>query len=88
MAIKTNKGIAVAIQHVSGDGTGDVLQVGTGLWNAIVPTSVRGPEGPIVVSVGLLQSHAGAGKRGGASLFQSVTCWAVHSRDVQVSDRL
>ncbi|KAI0003309.1 P-loop containing nucleoside triphosphate hydrolase protein [Russula compacta] len=85
MVIKTNKGIAVAIQHVSGDGAGDVLQVGTGLWNAIVPTSVRGPEGPIAVSVGLLQSHTGAGNRGGASLFQSVTCWAVQSKDVQTT---
>jgi hypothetical protein len=85
MAVKSDKGIAVAIQHVPEDSEGQILQIGTGLWNALFPTSER--EGPLTVSVGLLQSHTGTGKRG-ASLSPSLVCWAVPSKDVQVSYRL
>jgi len=83
MAVRTNKGIAVAIEHVPEGGEGDILQVGADLWNALVPTLLR--EGRIAVSVGLLQSHIETGKRG-ASLFPSAVCWAVQSKDIQVSD--
>jgi hypothetical protein len=81
MAAKPNKGFAVAIQHVPED-QGQFLQIGTDLWTALFPTSVL--EGPLTVSVGLLQSRIGTGKCG-ASLFPSVICWAVPSRAVQVS---
>jgi hypothetical protein len=87
MAVKTDKGIAVVIQHVPEDCQGDVLQIGTALWNALFPTSVRASEGPLAVSVGLLQSHTRTGRRG-ASLSPSVVCWAAPSKDVQVSCRL
>jgi hypothetical protein len=85
MTVKTNKGIAVAIQHVHEESEGEFLRIGTDLWNALSPTSVR--EGPLSVSVGLLQPHTATGKRG-ASLPPSVVCWAVPSKDVQVSYRL
>lgn len=85
MALKSNKGIAVDIQHVPEDSEGDVLRIGTDLWNTLFPISAR--EGPFTVSVGLLQSHIGAEKRV-ASLSPSVICWAVPSKDVQVSYRL
>jgi hypothetical protein len=84
MAITTNKGTAVAIEHIPEGGKGNILQVGADLWNALVPTSLR--EGRIAVSVGLLQSHTETGNRG-ASLSPSVACWAVQSEDIQVSDR-
>ena len=84
MALNNNKGIAVTIQHVPEDNEGDVLRIGTDLWNALVPTS---NEGPLTVAVGLLQSHTGTGRHG-TSLFTSVACWAVPSKDIQVSDRL
>jgi hypothetical protein len=88
MAVKSNKGVAVAIQHVPEESEGDTFQMGTDLWNVLLPpTSGSVHDGPITVYVGLLQSHTGSGSRG-ASSFQSVICWAVHSKDVQVSYRL
>jgi hypothetical protein len=87
MAVKSNKGVAVAIQHVPDESKGDTLQIGTDLWNVLLPpTSDSVYDGPITVSVGLLQSHTGSGSHG-ASFFQSVVCWAVRSKDVQVSYR-
>ena len=83
MAIKTNKGITVAIEPMPDDGKDDILQVGTDVWNALVPTPEC--EGPITVSVGLLQAETG--KRG-VTLSQVVVCSAVPSKDVQVSDEL
>ena len=83
MAVKTNKGITVAIEHITEDGKGDILQVGTDVWNALVLTPAC--EGPITVSVGLL--HVESGIRG-VSLSQSVVCWAVPNKGVQVSDKL
>lgn len=83
MAVKTNKGITVAIEHIPEDGNDDILQVGTDVWNALVPTPAC--EGPITVSIGL--RHIETGKRG-VSLSQSVVCSAVPSKDVQVSDKL
>jgi len=82
MAVKSNKGIAVAIQHLPEESESDLLCIGTDLWNALFPTSVL--EGPRTVSVDLLQSHIGTG-RPGAPLFLSVVCWAIPSKDVQVS---
>jgi peroxin-6 len=82
MAVRTSKGISVTIEHVPEDVGGDVLQVGTDIWTAIVPTALR--ESPIVVSVCLKQSHTRTGKY----LLSSVTCWAIPSKDIQVSDRL
>jgi hypothetical protein len=88
MAVKSNKGVAVAIQHVPEESEGDTLRIGTDLWNVLLPpTSGSVHDGPITVSVGLLQSHIGSGSRV-ASFFQSVVCWAVHSKDVRVSYRL
>ena len=83
MAVKTNKGITVATELIPDDGKDDILQVGTDVWNALVPTPAC--EGPIMVSVGLL--HVETGKRG-VSLSQAVVCSAVPSKDVQVSDKL
>jgi len=78
----------VAIQHVPEESEGDILKIGTDLWNVLLPpTSGSVHDGPITVSVGLLQSHTVSGSRE-ASFFQSVVCWAVHSKDVQVSYRL
>jgi hypothetical protein len=85
MAVKTHKGISVAIERLPEDSKGEILNVGTDVWNALVPTSAR--EGPIAISVSLPQSHAETGMRG-ASLSPSVVCSAVSSEDVQVSDRL
>ena len=85
MALKSNKGIAVDVQHVPEDNEGDVLRIGIDLWNTLFPISAR--EGPLTVSVGLLRSHTGAEKRV-ASRSTSVICWAVPSKDVQVSYRL
>jgi hypothetical protein len=85
MAVKTPKGISVAIERLPGDGKDEILKIGTDVWNALVPTFIR--EGPIAVSVSLLQSHAEIGKRL-TSLLSSVVCSAVPSKDVQVSDRL
>ena len=87
MVVKTDKGIAVAIQHVPENGQGDVLRIGTDLWNALFPTTVRASEGPLAVSVGLLQSHSRTARRG-ASLSPSVICCAAPNKDVQVSRRL
>lgn len=85
MVVKSNKGVAVAIQHVHEGSEGGVLRIGTDLWNVLLPpTSGSVPDGPTTVSVGLLQSHTGSGGRG-ASFFQSVVCWAVNNEDVQVS---
>jgi hypothetical protein len=81
MAVKTNKGIAAAIELIPDDGKDGILQVGTDVWNALVPTPAC--EGPITVSVGLLQVETG--KRG---VSQVVVCSAVPSKDVQVSDEL
>ena len=72
----------MAIEHVLEDDKGDILQVGTDVWNALVPTPAC--EGPITVSVSLLHVETG---RHGVSLSQSVVCSAVHSKDVQVSDK-
>lgn len=85
MALKSNKGIAVDIQHIPEDSEGDVLRIGMDLWNTLFPNSAR--EGPVAVSVGLLQSHTGTEKRG-TSFSPSVICWAVPSKDVQVSYKL
>ena len=88
MAVKSNNGIAVAIQHVPEGCEGDTLRIGTDLWNVLLPpTSGSVHDGPITVSVSLLQSHIGSGSRG-ASFSQSVIYWAVHCKDVQVSYRL
>jgi hypothetical protein len=85
MVVKSNKGVAVAIRHVLEESEGDTLRIGTDLWNVLLPpTSGSVHDGPITVSVGLLQSHTGSGSRG-TSFFQSAVCWAVHSKDVQVS---
>jgi hypothetical protein len=83
MVVKTNKGIPVAIEHIPEDGKDDILQVGTDVWNALVPTPAY--EGLITVSIGL--RHVETGKRG-TSLSQYVVCSAVPSKDVQVSDKL
>ncbi len=85
MAVKSNKGIAVAIQHVPEESENDVLRIGTDLWNALFPTSVY--EGPRTVSVCGLRSHTGSGRHG-YSLSPSVVCWTVPSKDVQVSCRV
>ena len=80
----------MTIHHVpeESEGDTDTLWIGTDLWNVLLPpTSGSVHDGPITVSVGLLQSHTGSGSRV-ASFFQSVVCWAVHSKDVQVSSRL
>jgi hypothetical protein len=88
MAVKSNKGVAVAIQHVPEESEGDTLRIGTDLWDVLLPTTSGSVhDEPITVSVGLLQSHTGSGSRG-ASFFQSVICWAVRSKDVRVSNRL
>lgn len=88
MAVKCNRGVAVAIQHVPKESEGDTLRVGTDLWNVLLPTTSGSVhDGPITVSVSLLQSYTGSGSRG-ASFSQSVVFWAVHSKDVQVSYRL
>lgn len=88
MVVKGNKGVAVAIQHLPEESEGDTLRIGTDLWNVLLsPTSGSVHNGPITVSVGLLQPHTVSASRG-ASFFQSVVCWAVHSKDVQVSNRL
>ena len=85
MAVKSKKGISVAIQHVPEENEGGILRIGTDLWDVLLPpTSGSVHDGPITVSVGLLQSHTGSGSRG-TSFFQSVICWAVQSEDVQVS---
>ena len=83
MAVRANKGVTVAIEHVPEDGKDDILQLGTDVWNALVPTPAC--EGPITVSIGL--RHVETGRRG-ISLSQSVVCSAVTSKDVQVSDKL
>jgi len=90
MAVKRNKGVAVDIQYIPEESEGDTLRIGTDLWNVLLPptslaTSVH--DGPITVSVGLLQSHTVPGSRG-ASFLRSAVFWAVHSKDVQVSYRL
>lgn len=77
----------MAIQHVPEDSQSDVLRIGTDLWNALFPTAVRASEGPLTVSVGLLQSHTRTARRG-AFLFPSVVCCAALSKAVQVSYRL
>jgi hypothetical protein len=82
MAVKTHKGISVAIERLPEDNQDEILKVGTDVWNALVPTHAR--EGPIAISVSLLQSHVETG----TSLPSSVVCSAVSSKDVQVSDRL
>lgn len=88
MAVKCNKGVAVAIQYVPEESEGDTLRIGTDLWNVLLPpTSGSVYDGPITVSVGLLQSHTVPGSRG-ASFLRSAVFWAVHSKDVQVSYRL
>jgi hypothetical protein len=78
MAINTNKGIVVTIDHLPDDSKGDILKIGTDLWNALVPTTVR--EGPIAISVSALRSHI---VKSGA-----VVCSATPSKDVEVSNRL
>jgi hypothetical protein len=87
MAVKNNKGISVAIEHLPEDGkdSDDILKVGTDVWNARVPNIVH--EEPIAVSVGLLQPRIETGKHG-ARLSSSVVCSAVPSKDIKVSDRL
>ena len=84
MAIKTTNCVSVTIEHLpKGGNSDDVLQVGSDLWNAVAPTSA--PNGPIAVSVGLLQTHTDNG-RSDPSVSLSVTCWAVpDNKDVQVS---
>ncbi|KAH9977248.1 P-loop containing nucleoside triphosphate hydrolase protein [Lactifluus volemus] len=84
MAVKTNKRVAVSIERLAEGCEAGVLQVGNDLWRALVPTSVRETSGPIVVSVGLLQSHAEKWKRE-ASPLPSVACWAVLGEDVQTT---
>jgi hypothetical protein len=86
MAVKTSRRVAVSIERLAEGCEAGVLQVGNDLWRALVPTSVRETSGPIVVSVGLLQSHAEKWKRE-ASPLPSVACWAVLGEDVQVSYR-
>ena len=49
MAVKNNKGISVAIEHLPEDGKDDILKVGTDIWNALVPNLVH--EEPIAVSL-------------------------------------
>ncbi len=85
MAVKNNKGTAVAIEHLPEDGKDDILKIGTDVWDALVPNLVH--EEPIAVSVGLLQPRTETGKHG-AHPSSSVVCSAVPSKDVQVSDRL
>ena len=85
MAVKNNKGISVAIEHLPEDGKEDILKVGTDVWNALVPNPVH--EEPIAVSVGLLQPRTETEKNG-ARPSSSVVCSAVPSKDVQVSDSL
>ena len=85
MAVKSNKGTVVAIEHLPEDGKDHILKVGTDLWNALVPSLVH--EEPIAVSVGLLQPRTETGKHG-ARRSSSVVCSAVPSKHVQVSDRL
>jgi hypothetical protein len=89
MAVKYNKGVAVAIQHVPEESEGDTLRIGTDLWDVLLsPTSGSVHDGPITVSVGLLQSHTGFGSHVASSV-RSVVCWAVrNSKDVRVSNRL
>jgi hypothetical protein len=88
MAVKSNKGVAVAIQRVHEESESDTLRIGTDLWNVLLPpTSGSVLDGPITVSVSLLQPHTRSGSHGD-SFFQSVICWAIHSKDVQVSYRL
>ena len=83
MAVKTKNCVSVTIEHLPESGKSDgVLQVGSDLWNAVFPASAR--NGPIAVSVGLLQTHADNG-RSDPSISLSVTCWAVLGEDVQVS---
>jgi hypothetical protein len=77
----------VSIERLAEGCETGVLRVGNDLWRALVPSSVRETSGPIVISVGLLQSsHAENGKRE-ASPLPSVACWAVLGEDVQVSYR-
>jgi hypothetical protein len=85
MAVKNNKGISVAIEYLPEDGKGDILKVGTDVWNALVPNLIH--EEPIAVSVGLLQPRTETGKHG-ARPSSSVVCSAVPSKDAHVSDRL
>jgi hypothetical protein len=75
MAVKTHKGISVVIERLPEDSKDEILKVGTDVWNALVPTSAC--EGPITISVSLLQSHVET---------PSVVFSAVSSKDVQVSD--
>jgi hypothetical protein len=85
MAIKTKSCVSVTVEHLplpEGGKCDDVLQVGNDLWNAVVPASAR--NGPVAVSVDLLQTHADNG-RTDPSTSLSLTCWAVQSDDVQVS---
>ena len=83
MAIKTKSCVSVTIEHLPESGKSDhILQVGSDLWNAVVPASAR--NGPITMSVDLLQTHADNG-RNNSSTSLSLTCWAVASEDVQVS---
>ena len=83
MAIKTKSCVSVTIEHLPESGKSDhILQVGSDLWNAVVPASAR--NGPITMSVDLLQTHADNG-RNNSSTSLSLTCWAVPSEDVQVS---
>lgn len=86
MAIKTKSCVSVTIEHLPEGGKSDhILQVGSDLWNAVVPVSAR--NGPIAMSVDLLQTHADNG-RNKPSTSLSLTCWAVPSEDVQVSHAL
>ena len=88
MAVKSKKGVAVAIQHVPEESEGDTLRIGVDLWDVLLPpTSGSVHDGRITVSVSLLQSHTGSGSRE-VSFCQSVVCWAVRSKDVRVSYRL
>jgi hypothetical protein len=88
MAVKSNKGVAVAIQHLTEEIEGDTLRIGTDIWNVLLPPALGSVhDGLITVSVGLRQSHSVSESRE-ASFFQSVVCWAVHGKDVRVSYRL
>ncbi|KAI9456224.1 AAA-domain-containing protein [Lactarius psammicola] len=62
MAVKTkNNWVSVTIEHLpKGGKSDDVLQVGSDLWNAVAPAARR--NGPIAVSVGLLQTHTDNGR--------------------------
>lgn len=85
MAIKTKSCVSVTVEHLplpEGGKCDDVLQVGNDLWNAVVPASAR--NGPVAVSVDLLQTHADNG-RTDPSTSLSLTCWAVQSDDVQTA---